>query len=108
MIVAVVARQAVERADRAAATTIEHLRVDHCRPDVRMAEQFLHGADVVTRLEQGGGGWRWQRALERLIADVMAAHDASARIDRTTVGRKYILPAPVARSAGIFAPPAVA
>jgi hypothetical protein len=33
----------------------QHMGVDHRRADIGMAEQFLHGADVVARLQQVGG-----------------------------------------------------
>ena len=42
-------------------------------------------------------------ALERLVADVMAAHDAAARIDRAAIGGKHVLPAPIARRGRVFA-----
>lgn len=34
---------------------IEHVRVDHCRRQIRMAEQFLNRADVIGRLQQVRG-----------------------------------------------------
>src|SRR5262245_35495844 len=35
----------------AAPTPVEHMGIDHRRPDVLMTEQFLHGADVIPRFE---------------------------------------------------------
>ena len=45
----------VDRAAHAERSTIEHVRVDHRRADIRMPEQFLHGSDVVAVLEQVRG-----------------------------------------------------
>jgi hypothetical protein len=35
--------------------TIQHMRVHHRRPHIRMPEQFLHGSNVVPRLQQVRG-----------------------------------------------------
>jgi hypothetical protein len=74
------------------------MRVDHGRAHVRVTEQLLHRANVVTGLEhmrrervahRVRRGWLVDpgianrlphRTLKRLILDVMAANDASARI----------------------------
>ena len=40
----------IERADYALAAAIEDVRVDHGGADILVAEQFLHGADVVASL----------------------------------------------------------
>ena len=42
----------IERAPDAAPSPIEHVRVDHRGLHVRVAEQLLHGADVVAVFEQ--------------------------------------------------------
>jgi hypothetical protein len=42
----------VDRAAHAERTTIEHVRVDHRRADIRVPEQLLHGPNVVSILEQ--------------------------------------------------------
>ena len=47
--------QAIQRAFRAGATLAQHVRVDHRRRDVVVAQQFLYGADVRAPLEQGCG-----------------------------------------------------
>ena len=39
----------------AEAAFIQYVRVDHCRPHVFVAQEFLHGADVVTGFDQVGG-----------------------------------------------------
>ena len=44
--------KAIDRAAHAKRATIEHVRVHHRRTDVRVAEQLLHGPDVVPILEQ--------------------------------------------------------
>src|SRR6185437_9151058 len=53
--------------------------------DARCAKRLSHGA------------------LKRLIADVMTARDAGAWIDRSTIGREYILPSPFICGCRIFA-----
>jgi hypothetical protein len=47
------------------AATIEHVRIDHRRAHIRVPEQLLHGANVVTVLEQ----MRRERMPERMAAD---------------------------------------
>ena len=44
--------QSVQRAGHAAAPLVQDVRVDHRRRDIRVPEQFLHRADVVTRREE--------------------------------------------------------
>ena len=53
--------QAVQRAAHRAAAHAQHVGVDHRGADVGVAQQFLHGADVVTRLQQMGGKRMAQR-----------------------------------------------
>ncbi len=45
---AVVAVQPVRRATHASPTTIQHMRVDHGRPDILVPKQFLHSSYVVS------------------------------------------------------------
>ena len=45
----------LERATDRTATGFEYVGVDHRRLDAGMAEQFLHGANVVTRLQEMRG-----------------------------------------------------
>jgi len=47
--------QRIERASHGAATELENVRVDHGGAHVAVAEQFLHGADVVAGLQQMRG-----------------------------------------------------
>jgi hypothetical protein len=42
----------VQRADHAAPALVQHMRINHRGGHVRMAEQFLHRADVIARLQQ--------------------------------------------------------
>jgi len=47
--------QRIERTSHGAATELEDVRVDHGGAHVAVAEQFLHGADVVAGLQQMRG-----------------------------------------------------
>ncbi len=38
--------QRIQRTCRAARTCLDHMRVDHCRADVTVTQQLLHGANV--------------------------------------------------------------
>ena len=111
----------VERTDDGAAAAVEDVGVDHGRADVAVAEKFLYGPNIVAGFEQvrrervaqrmrhGGFGDACvadrltHRALEGLVAQVMAALDATARIDGTIRRRKDILPRPCARCVRILA-----
>jgi len=44
--------ETVRRALDTTATAVEDVRVNHCRRNVAMAEEFLHGPDIVPRLEK--------------------------------------------------------
>jgi uncharacterized glyoxalase superfamily protein PhnB len=44
--------QTVERAFHAQPARIQHVRVDHRRADIRVAEQFLHRSDVLAGFQQ--------------------------------------------------------
>ena len=113
-------RQPVERADDAAAATIQDMGVHHRGADVGVPEQLLDRADVMTRFEQmrrervpqrmRRGGLRnagapqglAHRPLERLVADVVPPLDAASWVERAAIGGKNILPAPIARSVRVF------
>jgi len=47
--------QCIDRTAYSTATHLEHMRIDHRGGHIRMAEQVLHGADVVPRLQQVRG-----------------------------------------------------
>ena len=49
------AAQIVHGALGAAATTVQHVRIDYRRPSILVPEQFLHCSDIVSMLEQMGG-----------------------------------------------------
>jgi len=55
----------IERAADSQSATIEDVRVDHGGLDVLVAEEFLHGADVVAGHEQVRG----KAVAERVRAD---------------------------------------
>ena len=82
----------------AASTPVEHMGIDHRRPDVLVTEQCLHRADVIPRFESMRRTGRPQRMaggrfcdarlaysarhspLEHLFVDMMPPDDASARV----------------------------
>jgi len=92
--------KAVEGTDDATPAPVEHVRVDHRRAHIGVAEQLLHRTDVVPRLEQVCSERMAQRvrrgglgdagvphclahgALEGLIAHMMATNDTSTWILR--------------------------
>jgi len=41
----------IRRAADAVAAPVENVSIDHCRPNVTVAKQFLHGTDVVEKLK---------------------------------------------------------
>src|SRR5690606_24867719 len=104
----------VERTDHAAAAAVEHVGVDRRGGDVLVPEQLLDGADVVAVLEQVGGEGVAQRvrrdrlvdagraprpadrAPDHSVVQVVAAHDAVARIPRAAQGGEHVLPAELA------------
>ena len=46
------ALQRIQGAEHSAPSLVEHMRVNHGGAHIRMAEQLLHRANVVTRLQQ--------------------------------------------------------
>jgi len=94
--------------------------VDHGGFDVFVAEQFLHGANVVAILEQVGGetvaegvrgdafvdfcglGGGFDGFLESSFVDVVALGDAGAGVFREVGGGEEVLPEPFAVSVGVF------
>ncbi len=110
----------VEGADDAAPAFVEDVGVDHGGGHVAVAEQFLHGADVIAGFEQVGGEAVAQRvrvrrlvdpgaprglfdvALDGLFVDVVAADHAAARVGAVAGGGKDVLPAPFAAGVRIF------
>ena len=96
------------------------MRVNHRRRDVGMAEQILHGSNIVTAAEQGRrervaegvrcGGLRdaclfygtFEGALKGLVIHVMATHDTAPWIGRMRVLRKTPEPRPECPARGYF------
>jgi hypothetical protein len=59
----------VQRAGHAAAALVQNVGVDHGRADVGVAEQLLHGADVVAAFQQVGGEGMAQGVRRRRLVD---------------------------------------
>ena len=107
----------VERTAHAEAAAIQDVGVDHRGLQVAMAEQLLHGADVVAALEQMGREAVAQRvaaralgeprlahrarhrALHGRLVEMMAALDAGRRVAVARGRREDPLPGPRARCA---------
>lgn len=104
----------VQRTHHAFAAFIQHMGINHRGGNIRMTEQLLHRSDVVAILQQmsgegvaqsvrrGGLGEigiahrLFHRALHAFFIHMMAARLAGARINRQTLRREHILPAPIA------------
>ena len=111
----------VERTAHGEATLVEDVSVDHRGFDIGVAKQFLDGTDVIAILQQVGGeavaegvgadalgdtgefGRFVNRFLHTVFVQMMAALHAAAGIGREAVGRKDVLPEPVAVGVGVFA-----
>src|SRR3712207_3922591 len=94
--------------------------VHHGRFDIRMAEQFLDGADIVALLKQprrkampegmaayrlrdpGEFGRRTHRLLQAAFIDMVPPSDVRAGVARPPFSGKDILPAPLAARAGVL------
>ena len=57
----------IQRTEHTQARPIEDVRIDHGRRHVRMAQQLLHSADIVVRLQQVRG----ERMSQRVAADAL-------------------------------------
>jgi len=112
--------QPVGRAPDAQRASIQDVRVDHGRADVRMAEQFLNRPYVVPALEQ----MRRERMAERMatdalrerrpadrrghrtlndgLVDVIPRRRSKSRVSANPRGRKHELPAPFRGGVPIF------
>jgi hypothetical protein len=102
-------------------SAIEDVGVDHRGFHIGVAEQFLHGADIVAGFEQvsgegmaegmaadglgdaGGAGRTADLLLQIGFIGVMAAEKARARIDREAIRREDILPKPIPRGGRVLA-----
>ena len=94
--------------------------IDHGGGDVLVAEQLLHGANVVAALQQVGGKavpegmaacWfaqasgahgEFDRVLDVLFMDMMATRFAAGWIEGESGGGKDVLPGPGSDGARIF------
>ncbi len=47
--------QPIRRATDTSSTSVQNMGIDHCRANVLVSQEFLHGADVVAVGEQMGG-----------------------------------------------------
>src|ERR1051325_2222613 len=100
----------INRAFHSSASAIQHVRINHCRPYVFVAEQFLHCPYVVPALEQMSrkavpqavttavlGDARMtnrflDRGLRSTIGEMMAPLGAASWVRRASNGGKDILP----------------
>ena len=57
-------RQAIQRTGHPVATLVQHVRVDHRRAHIAVAQQFLHRANVVASLQQMRGEGMATMSLE--------------------------------------------
>src|SRR5258707_15699517 len=64
----------IKRTAHPFAAAIENMRVDHCRGDVLMAQQFLHRPDVVSALQQMCGEGMAKRMTGSRLGYVRRAH----------------------------------
>jgi hypothetical protein len=112
--------ESVHRALHASAAAVQHVGVDHRRLDAPVAQQLLYGPDVVAGNQQvgregmaksvAGRGLddarfphcRMEGPLDPSLVKVMTAPFPGARVLREAWRRKYVLPAPFARGAGVL------
>jgi len=71
----------IQRASHGQRSQVGHVRVDHCRFDVLVAEQLWHGANVVAGFEQVRGERMSQRAAAHALVDLGLA-DCLANVVR--------------------------
>src|SRR5438552_17726963 len=113
--------QRVGRTAHAQPAPVQHMRVHHGRRNVAVAEELLHGANVVAGLEQvsrkrmpqsvtgrGLGDLRGtdgvlKPALHHGFVEMMTANLAGARVAILPGRRKYPLPTPFSARVGILA-----
>lgn len=60
-------------ADDAATTAVEDMRIDHRRRHIRVAEQLLHGTDIVASLEEMRGEGVTQRVRRGRLGQARVA-----------------------------------
>lgn len=109
--------QGTQGAAHATPTFIQHMRVDHRGSDIRMAQQLLHSANVVTGFKQMGGKAMAQYMRCARFGDSSGSYSPPhhalqqffichcaprARVTYVASSDKHILPAPFFLSMGIF------
>jgi hypothetical protein len=68
------ASERVSRTSDAKPALVQHMRIDHRRPHVGVAEQFLHGADVGACFQEVRGEGMAQRVAGRTLGDPGGPH----------------------------------
>lgn len=110
----------IQRATHSQTALVENVRVAHGGFNIFVAEEFLHGADVVTVFKKVRGkgmakgvgadpfgnprllGCAFDRLLDTALMKVLAAQHPAAWIHREPSGRKNPLPKPFAVGTGIL------
>lgn len=69
----------IQRAFYPSAAPVQHMGVDHRGGHIGVAEQFLHGADVVAAFEQVGGEGVAQRVHRNMAGDAGSLHRIAQR-----------------------------
>ena len=64
----------IERTAHTHSSTVEHMRVQHRGGHVAMPQQFLHGADIISRLQQMRRERMAEGVARRSLADAGAQH----------------------------------
>ncbi len=64
----------IERADHPAPALVQHMGIDHCRFNMRVANKFLYRAGIVAGLQQMGGKAMAQRMRCRWLGDPSLTH----------------------------------
>ena len=62
----------IERATHSESTFGEDVSVDHCCPDIAMAEEFLDRADVVSLFQEAGSEGMPERMAASVLCDAGA------------------------------------
>src|SRR5688500_7524821 len=114
------ASESIRRAQDAAASAIQDVRIDHRGAHVGVAKQVLHGADVVTvpqqfrregvsksvrsgRLREPGPAGRLRHGLlDDGLVEVVAMANSGVAIRVVGGGREYVLPSPLTVGARVL------
>ena len=111
----------IKRTFYAPPALIQHVCINHRSRNIRVAQQFLHRANIVTIAQHMGRETMAQRmrrrglvdtgmqrrlldcALQSLLVQMMTSDDARARVRRKLVRRKHVLPGPLTRRIWVLA-----